>query len=42
VISHIELDWEIPSKARFFTRLASICRLFKVLLVHDRRSFRTC
>jgi class 3 adenylate cyclase/pimeloyl-ACP methyl ester carboxylesterase len=30
VISHIELDWEIPSKARFFTRLASICRLLKV------------
>ena len=30
VISHIELDWEIPSKARFFTRLASICRLFRV------------
>jgi pimeloyl-ACP methyl ester carboxylesterase len=30
VISHIELDREIPSKARFFTRLASICRLFRV------------
>ena len=30
VISHIELDWEIPSEARFFTRLASICRLFRV------------
>src|SRR5438034_11633719 len=30
VISHIELDWEIPSKARFFTRLASSCRLFRV------------
>jgi pimeloyl-ACP methyl ester carboxylesterase len=30
VISHIELDKEIPSKARFFTRLASICRLFRV------------
>jgi class 3 adenylate cyclase/pimeloyl-ACP methyl ester carboxylesterase len=30
VVSHVELDWEIPSKARFFRRLASICRLFKV------------
>ena len=30
VISHIELDWEIPSKARFFNRLASICRLLRV------------
>jgi len=30
VISHIELGWEIPSHARFFTRLASICRLFRV------------
>src|SRR5205809_3901787 len=30
VISHIELDWEIPSKARFFARLASICRFFRV------------
>ena len=30
VISHIELDWEIPSKAQFFRRLASICRLFRV------------
>ncbi len=30
VISHLELDWEIPSKARFFTQLASICRLFRV------------
>src|SRR5206468_4728543 len=30
VISHIELGWEIPSQARFFTRLASICRLFRV------------
>jgi class 3 adenylate cyclase/pimeloyl-ACP methyl ester carboxylesterase len=30
VISHIELDWEVPFKARFFTRLASICRLLRV------------
>ena len=30
VISHIELDWAIPSKARFLTRLASICRLLRV------------
>src|SRR6266480_4075689 len=30
VISHIELDREIPSKTRFFTRLASISRLFRV------------
>ena len=30
VISHIELDWEIPFKARFFTRLASICRLLRI------------
>ena len=30
VISHIELDWEGPSKSRFFTRLASICRLVRV------------
>jgi class 3 adenylate cyclase len=30
VISHIELDWEIPSLARSFTRLASICRLIRV------------
>jgi pimeloyl-ACP methyl ester carboxylesterase len=30
VISHIELDWEIPSEARFFKRLASICRLLRV------------
>ncbi|MGN6432110.1 MAG: adenylate/guanylate cyclase domain-containing protein [Gaiellaceae bacterium] len=30
VISHIELDWEISSNARFLTRLASICRLFRV------------
>jgi class 3 adenylate cyclase/pimeloyl-ACP methyl ester carboxylesterase len=30
VISHIELGWEIPSHARFFTRLASICRLLRV------------
>jgi class 3 adenylate cyclase len=30
VISHIELEWEIPSEARFLTRLASICRLIKV------------
>jgi pimeloyl-ACP methyl ester carboxylesterase len=30
VISHIELDWELPSAARFFTRLGSICRLFRV------------
>src|SRR5262249_42382738 len=30
VISHIELDWEIPTRARFFTRLASICRLIRV------------
>ena len=29
VISHIELDWEIPAFARFFTRLASICRLLR-------------
>jgi pimeloyl-ACP methyl ester carboxylesterase len=30
VISHIELGWEIPSQARFLTRLASICRLCRV------------
>lgn len=30
VISHIELDWEIPFKARFFTRLGSISRLVRV------------
>ena len=30
VISHLELDWEIPSEARFFTRLASLCRLIRV------------
>src|SRR3954453_22243951 len=30
VISHIELDWELPFEARFFTRLASICRLLRV------------
>jgi pimeloyl-ACP methyl ester carboxylesterase len=30
VISHIELGWEIPSQARFLTRLASICRFFRV------------
>jgi class 3 adenylate cyclase len=30
VISHIELDWEVPSEARFFTRLASISRLLRV------------
>jgi len=30
VISHIELDWEVPSRAQFFTRLASICRVVRV------------
>jgi class 3 adenylate cyclase/pimeloyl-ACP methyl ester carboxylesterase len=30
VISHIELDWGIPSKARFIERLASICRLLRI------------
>jgi class 3 adenylate cyclase/pimeloyl-ACP methyl ester carboxylesterase len=30
VISHIELDWETPSRARYLTRLASICRLIRV------------
>ena len=30
VISHIELDWEVPSKARYLNRLASISRLLKV------------
>ena len=30
VISHIELDWETASRARFLTRLASICRLIRV------------
>src|SRR5262245_21257293 len=30
VISHIELAWEIPFQARFFNRLASICRLLRV------------
>jgi class 3 adenylate cyclase/pimeloyl-ACP methyl ester carboxylesterase len=30
VISHIELDWAIPSRARFLSRLASICRLLRV------------
>jgi class 3 adenylate cyclase/pimeloyl-ACP methyl ester carboxylesterase len=30
VISHIELDWEVPAKARFLNRLASICRLLRV------------
>jgi class 3 adenylate cyclase len=30
VVSHIELDWEIPSQARFFDRLGSICRLVRV------------
>ena len=30
VISHIELTWEIPSQARFFYRLASICRLLRI------------
>ena len=30
VISHIELDWEIPRVAEFLTRLASICRLIRV------------
>jgi class 3 adenylate cyclase len=30
VISHIELDWEIPSQARFFSRLASISRLLRI------------
>ncbi|TML34210.1 MAG: adenylate/guanylate cyclase domain-containing protein [Actinobacteria bacterium] len=29
VISHIELDWEVPSRARFLNRLASICRLLR-------------
>src|SRR5262245_6873904 len=29
VISHIELDWEIPSRARFFNRLAAHCRLVR-------------
>jgi len=29
-ISHIELDWDVPSKARFFTRLASVCRVLRV------------
>ena len=26
-IAHLELDWEIPSEARFYGRLASMCRL---------------
>ena len=30
VISHIELDWEDSSENRFFTRLASICRLVRI------------
>ena len=30
VISHIELDWEIPHERRFFTRLASISRLVRI------------
>jgi class 3 adenylate cyclase/pimeloyl-ACP methyl ester carboxylesterase len=30
VVSHIELDWEIPAKARFFERLASISRLVRI------------
>src|SRR5436309_4465640 len=30
VISHIELDWEIPHERRFFTRLASLSRLVRI------------
>jgi class 3 adenylate cyclase len=30
VISHLELDWETPSRARFFRRLASISRLLRI------------
>ena len=30
VVSHIELDWEIPARARFLNRLASNCRLVRV------------
>jgi len=30
VISHIELDWESPYRARYFARLASISRLFRI------------
>jgi class 3 adenylate cyclase/pimeloyl-ACP methyl ester carboxylesterase len=30
VVSHIELDWEIPARARFLNRLASHCRLVRV------------
>lgn len=30
VISHIELDWEIPSQSRHLSRLASICRLLRI------------
>ena len=30
VISHIELDWEIPLERRFFTRLASLSRLVRI------------
>jgi class 3 adenylate cyclase/pimeloyl-ACP methyl ester carboxylesterase len=30
VISHIELDWDIPSRNRYFTRLGSLCRLVRV------------
>ena len=29
VISHLELDWEIPSQERFLTRLASSSRLLR-------------
>ena len=30
VVSHIELEWEIPSNVRFLSRLASICRLLRI------------
>jgi class 3 adenylate cyclase len=30
VISHLELDWEVPYVARFLNRLASSCRLLRV------------
>ena len=30
VIGHIELDWDNAYRARYFTRLASVCRLLRV------------
>ena len=29
ILSHLDLDWDLPSKARFIERMSSFCRLIR-------------